>query len=86
MDVALVVNNAGTGMPGTIMEQDPADVQFEINLNALHPVYHTRAWLKRMQERKNRSGIINVASTMASSKMVANSTYCMTKAFLSMVS
>jgi short-subunit dehydrogenase len=87
LDVAMVVNNAGSGMPGPISVLEPTNnMQFEVTLNALHPVYHTKAWLDRLKKRHLRSGVINVASTMGQTPMVANGPYCMTKAFLSRVS
>jgi short-subunit dehydrogenase len=49
-DVAIVINNAGYGMPGGVHElRGKEDIQFEITLNALHPVYHSKAWLNRLK-------------------------------------
>lgn len=87
MDVALLINNAGTGWPGPFEELYPEkELQFEITVNTLHPYYSTKAWIDRFKKRKERSAIINVASTMGAVEMVFNSTYCTTKNFLSFFS
>jgi short-subunit dehydrogenase len=84
-DIGLLVNNAGLGQSGPFIEVDGVDrIQNMINVNALHPVYLTKAMLnKNFLQRKHRSGIINVSSVMGRTNMPSFQIYGATKRLLS---
>lgn len=84
--VDLVINNAGIGKLGRVME-NPEDRESEmVQVNVAAPVEITRAllpgMLRRAQGVGRRCGLINVASTAAFQPMPYFATYAATKAFL----
>jgi short-subunit dehydrogenase len=84
--VDLVVNNAGIGKLGRVME-NPEEREAEmVQVNVAGPVEISRAllpgMLRRAQNDGRRCGLINVASTAAFQPMPYFATYAATKAFL----
>jgi short-subunit dehydrogenase len=84
--VDLVINNAGIGKLGRVME-NPEDREAEmVQVNVAAPVEISRAllpgMLRRAQTSARRCGLINVASTAAFQPMPYFATYAATKAFL----
>ena len=78
---AVLVNNAGFGTRGRVVELDPAREQREVQVNvvALHEL--TLAALPGMVAARS-GGIINMGSTAAFQPLPYMSTYCATKAFV----
>jgi len=85
-EVDLVVNNAGIGKLGRVIENTPERESEMVKVNALAPVEICRAllpgMLRRAEARKTRGGIINVSSAAAFGPMPFFATYAATKAFL----
>ncbi len=79
-DVAGLVNNAGVGGFGAVVEQDPAHVNalVQLNVNALHEL--TVAVLPGMVER-GAGAILNVASILGHGPIPHNASYSASKAF-----
>jgi uncharacterized protein len=78
----LVVNNAGFGTSGHLVELDIGREQQEIQLNVLALVRLTHAAVSGFVAR-NRGGVINVSSIAAYQPTPGNATYGATKAFVS---
>jgi len=81
LDVGLVVNNAGSGIPGPFSS---SDIQLEkdlIRLNCVTPVEITRHFLPGMLA-KRRGGIILVSSLMGFQGVPYMANYSATKAYL----
>jgi short-subunit dehydrogenase len=76
-----LINNAGFGTHGPLVELDPAREREEIALNVGALAALTRALLPGMVERR-RGGIVNVASTAAFQPVPYMATYGATKAFV----
>ena len=84
--VDLVINNAGIGRLGRVIE-NPEEREAEmVQVNVAAPIEITRAllpgMLKRAQVSGRRCGLINVASAAAFQPMPYFATYAATKAFL----
>jgi short-subunit dehydrogenase len=85
-EVDLVVNNAGIGRLGRVIENTPERESEMVKVNALTPVEICRAllpgMLRRAEAKKSRGGIINVSSAAAFGPMPFFATYAASKAFL----
>lgn len=85
-EVDLVVNNAGIGRLGRVIENTPEREAEMVKVNALTPVEICRAllpgMLRRAEAKKTRGGIINVSSAAAFGPMPFFATYAASKAFL----
>ncbi len=81
-DIALLVNNAGFGIPHSFRRGDPGRQVEMVQVHVTAPVRLMRAVLPGMIER-HRGAIINVSSVAAFVPVVAHPTYAATKAFLS---
>jgi hypothetical protein len=80
VDVGLLVNNAGFGTSGPLLDHDAARDAEQVRLNCEAIVTLTHAFLPPMVER-GRGGIINVASTAGMQPLPYESVYAATKAF-----
>jgi short-subunit dehydrogenase len=84
--VDLVINNAGIGKLGRVIENTPERESEMVKVNALTPVEICRAlipgMLRRAEAQKTRGGIINVSSAAAFGPMPFFATYAASKAFL----
>jgi uncharacterized protein len=84
--VDLVINNAGIGRLGRVVENPPEREAAMVQVNVAAPVEITSALLpgmiKRAQETGTRAGLINVASIVAFGAMPYFATYAASKAFL----
>ena len=78
---ALLVNNAGFGTRGTLLELDPEVQAAMLRLHTLAPMRLTRAVLPGMV-RRGSGGIVNVSSVAAFIYSAGNVNYCATKAYL----
>jgi uncharacterized protein len=85
-EVDLIINNAGLGRLGRVIENAPERESEMVKVNALAPVEICRAlipgMLRRAEQRKVRAGVINVSSAAAFTPMPFFATYAASKAFL----
>jgi uncharacterized protein len=79
--VDLLVNNAGFGTSGRLVDIEPERLDAEVRLNAGAVVALTRAALPGMIDRQG-GGIVNVSSVVGFSAMPKLATYAATKAFV----
>jgi hypothetical protein len=83
--IDLLINNAGLGAFGRVVEIDPAREQEMAEVNVVAPVVLTRAllpgMLARAQASGRRGGIIIVSSVVGFAPMPRLATYAATKAF-----
>ena len=80
-DVGLVVNNAGSGVPGPFSSSDIRRERELIRLNCVTPIEITHHFLPRMQA-KRRGGIIFVSSLMGFQGVPYMANYSATKGYL----
>jgi short-subunit dehydrogenase len=80
VEVDLLVNNAGFGTSGPILDHDPRRDAEQVRVNCEAIVVLTHAFLPGMVERR-RGGIINVASSAGMQPIPYESVYAATKAF-----
>jgi short-subunit dehydrogenase len=76
-----LVNNAGFGSKGKLVNRPVAEQATMLELHVMAPMLLTRAALPRMLERKSGT-IINVASVASFIYSAGNVNYCATKAYL----
>jgi short-subunit dehydrogenase len=76
-----LINNAGFGTRGPVVEEDPAVIASEISLNVASLVDTTRAFLPEMLF-AGKGALINVASTAAFQPVPGMAVYGATKAFV----
>jgi short-subunit dehydrogenase len=85
-EVDLIINNAGLGRLGRVIENAPERESEMVKVNALAPVEICRTlipgMLRRAEQRQSRAGVINVSSAAAFTPMPFFATYAATKAFL----
>jgi len=85
-EVDLVINNAGIGRLGRVIENPPERESEIVKVNALAPVEICRAlipgMLRRAETTQARAGLINVSSAAAFTPMPFFATYAASKAFL----
>ena len=86
LEIDLLVNNAGLGSYGAVLDNDPAAEVETVEVNCAAPVALTTALLPGMIERARldggRAAVINVSSTFAVTPVPYLATYVATKAFL----
>jgi short-subunit dehydrogenase len=80
VDVDLLVNNAGFGLRGRILELDPEREAEMVRVNCEAVVVLTHAFIPSMVER-GRGGVITVASTAGMQPLPYETTYGASKAF-----
>ena len=84
--VDLIINNAGIGRLGRVIENPPERETEMVAVNALAPVEICRAlipgMLRRAEATQSRAGVINVSSAAAFTPMPFFATYAASKAFL----
>lgn len=76
--IDILINNAGTGQFGTVLEMEPADWERIIRVNVMGTYYVTRAVLPTMVK-QNGGSIINIASTAGERGFATGSAYCASK-------
>lgn len=79
--LAVLVNNAGFGTKGKLVNRPVAEQATMLELHVMAPMIHTRAALPGMIER-GRGWIINVSSVASYTYSMGNVNYCSTKAYL----
>jgi short-subunit dehydrogenase len=84
-EIDLLINNAGVGSLGRIIDHDPERVRATVELNVTTPVVLTRALLPGMLARayagNRRSGVIFLSSQVAFAPVPYLTIYTATKAF-----
>ncbi len=84
-EIDLLINNAGLGRIGPVVENPPEREREMVDVNCLAPVVLTRALLPGMIARakaaRRRAGVIVVSSTAAFAPLPLFATYAATKAF-----
>ena len=81
VEVDVLINNAGFGSHNPVAEEDPDNLAREIQLNCSSLVDLTARLLPAMLKR-DRGGILNVASTAAFQPLATMAVYGATKAFV----
>lgn len=79
--LALLVNNAGFGSRGRLVDADPERQEAMVRLHVLAPMRLTRAALPVLLANR-RGGVINVSSVAGFIHSAGNVNYCATKAYL----
>nr|WP_216667656.1 3-ketoacyl-ACP reductase [Saccharibacillus deserti] len=79
--IDILINNAGIGSFGKLVEMDPDEWERIIRVNLMGAYYTTRAALPFMIE-QNSGSILNVASTAGERGFATGSAYCASKAGL----
>lgn len=77
--IDILINNAGIGSFGKLVEMDPDEWERIIRINLMGTYYTTRAALPFMLE-QNSGNILNVASTAGERGFATGSAYCASKA------
>jgi short-subunit dehydrogenase len=80
-ELSLLVNNAGFGTRGTLLEADPERQAQMLRLHTMAPMKLTTAALPALVRRKS-GAVINVSSVASFIYSVGNANYCATKAYL----
>jgi short-subunit dehydrogenase len=80
-ELGLLVNNAGFGTTGTLLEADPERQAQMLRLHTMAPMRLTTAALPILVRRK-RGAVINVSSVASFIYSAGNANYCATKAYL----
>jgi len=83
IDVGLLSLNAGWSCMGPFKDLTPLEIEQTVTVNALHPIYLTKALLDRMLSRQKRSGIMVMSSGLGSAPIPGVLTYSMSKSFSS---
>lgn len=78
--LAVLVNNAGFGTRGRLVNRPVAEQATMLELHVMAPMLHTRAALPGMVER-GRGWIITVSSVASFTWSAGNANYCATKAY-----
>lgn len=81
LEIGLIVNNAGSGVPGDFSESDPLEEKKLLHLNCLTPMALTRGLLPGLLAR-NKGGVIFVSSLMGFQGVPYMANYSATKGFL----
>ena len=86
LEIDLLINNAGVGPFGAVLENDPAFERATVELNVVAPVVLTRALLPGMLDRAavsgRRAGLILLSSQLAFQPVPFVTTYGASKSFL----
>jgi short-subunit dehydrogenase len=86
LEIDLLINNAGMGKYGAVLDNDPGEEVATVELNCTAPVALTTALLPGMIERARldggRAGLINLSSTFAVQPVPYLATYTSSKAFI----
>lgn len=76
--IEVLVNNAGVETPVAVVDQDPADIDFQVAVNLLAPIHLTRAVLPGMIAR-GRGAVVMVSSMSGKAPTPYNAIYAATK-------
>lgn len=82
LDLAIVVNNAGTLIRGAFAAQSEAEVMSQVTVNVVAHTLLTRAVLPKLLSRGRKGLIINLSSFAARIPVGYLAIYCATKAYI----
>jgi len=83
IDIGVVCLNAGIATEGPVALISDQELENEIRVNGLHPVYLGKVLLETLMNRKQRSALIVTASIMSFMVNPGGCAYSSTKAFVS---
>ncbi len=83
IDVAMLFLNAGWACMGPFKDLTPQEIEETVTINALHPVYLSKALLDQMLAREKRSAIVVTSSGLGSAPIPGILAYSMSKSFSS---
>ena len=75
----ILINNAGTNIPSSLIDTQKKDFDYLISLNIKSVINLTRCVVKKMLLNKIKGSIINVSSQMGHVGAINRTTYCTTK-------
>ena len=75
--------NAGAMVMGDFTKLRPEEIESQVNVNGLHPIYLAKALLPQMLSRNKRSSIIVTSSGLGTVAVPGVLTYSMCKSFVS---
>ncbi|WP_134701304.1 SDR family NAD(P)-dependent oxidoreductase [Ammoniphilus sp. YIM 78166] len=78
--VDIMINNAGIGKAGTVVDQSEADWDLMMNVNAKGTFFGCKYAVKHMLEKEIRGSIINISSVAGMVGVLNRSGYCASKA------
>ncbi|MEW9670115.1 SDR family NAD(P)-dependent oxidoreductase [Ammoniphilus sp. 3BR4] len=78
--IDIMVNNAGVGKAGTVLEQSEADWDLMMNVNAKGTFFGCKYAVKHMLEKEIRGSIINISSVAGMVGVLNRAGYCSSKA------
>lgn len=81
LDVDILINNAGFGTHGDLVDADPSRIREEVSLNVGALTDLTTVYLKRLAQKRS-GAIINVASTGGFQPVPHMAVYAATKAYV----
>jgi uncharacterized protein len=81
LDVDILINNAGFGTHGDLVDADPGRIREEVSLNVGALTDLTTVYLKRLAQKRS-GAIINVASTAGFQPVPHMAVYAATKAYV----
>lgn len=85
LDIAMVFLNAGIAQMGCFADIDEAHVEDQMTVNAMHPMYLTKALLPQLLARGKKSAIVTTSSVMGQRPMGGFLTYSATKSLASFI-
>lgn len=65
LDIAMIFLNAGTSTPGTVCQISDRDIETQVRVNMLQPVYLTKALLPMLLKRNRKSAIVLTSSVVS---------------------
>lgn len=78
--IDIVVNNAGIGRAGTVLNQTEADWDLMMNVNAKGAFFGCKYAIKHMKEKEIKGSIVNIASVAGMVGVLNRAGYCASKA------
>eukprot|EP00347_Sterkiella_histriomuscorum_P002655 403367310 len=83
IDIGMLLLNAGWTQTCPFIDLTPEQIEYTVNINALHPAYLSKVLIKQLQARTQRSAIIITSSGLAGFPASGAITYSASKAFSS---
>ena len=83
IDIAMLFLNAGWGLMGPFKEITGPETEEIVTVNALHPIYLTKALLNSILQRNARTAIVITSSGLGSAPMPGILAYSCSKSFSS---
>ena len=77
-----MVLNAGWAQYGPFVDLSYSEVETQVNINALHPIYLLKVLLNQITSRSKKSGIVIVSSGLGTFPVPGFLTYSCSKSFV----